>query len=86
MFATLREKARGWKTVLANSAVGIPATLLYLWTEFSTVDFTPLIPAKYVALFLVCNSILGVVLRIFTTGPVGAKGNQEPDANVKAGD
>ncbi len=86
MFASLRERLKGWKTVWVNSIVGVPSTLLFLWTEFSSVDFTPLIPAKYVALFLVLNSVLGVILRICTTGPVGSKGTQEPTANVKAGD
>jgi hypothetical protein len=86
MFTTLREKLKGWKTIWINSVVGIPSTLYYLWMEFSGVDFTPLIPAKYVALFLVVNSVIGVILRIITTGPVGSKGDEKPAADVKAGD
>lgn len=86
MFARLRERLKGWKTLVANAVVGLPATLLYLYTEFASIDFTPLIPAKYVALFLIVNSAVGVVLRIMTTGPVGAKGDEKPAADVKAGD
>lgn len=79
MFTKFRERLKGWKTIVANAAVGLPATALYLYTEFSSVDFTPVIPAKYVALFLICNAVLGVFLRIITTGPVGSR-------CIKAGD
>lgn len=83
MFDKLRARLKGWKTVVANAAIGLPATALYLYTEFSAVDFTPVIPAKYVALFLICNAVLGIVLRIITTGPVGSKCD---NPNQKAGD
>jgi hypothetical protein len=73
MFAALREKLKGYKTIIANAVVGLPAGALYVYTQFSTVDVTPVIPAKYVAIFVVCNAVLGVILRIVTTGPVGSK-------------
>ena len=86
MFAKLRERLKGWKTVAINLLTGFPAAALYIYTEFGTVDFTPLIPAKYVAAFVVAQSALGVLLRIMTTGPVGSKGTGAPTLQTKAGD
>ncbi len=86
MFAAIRERLKGWKTVVLNAVTGFPAAALYLYTEFGTVDFTPLIPAKYVAVFVVAQSALGVLLRIMTTGPVGSKGTAAPAPATKAGD
>lgn len=74
MFADIRERLKGWKTVVVNAVTGLPAAALFLYTQFAVVDFTPLIPAKYVAVFVVAQSALGVLLRIMTTGPVGSKG------------
>lgn len=86
MFAAFREKLRGWKTIIANGLTGFPAALYGLYLEFQTVDFTPVIPAKYAAAAVVGMSVLGVILRIITTGPVGSKGEEKPSPDVKAGD
>jgi hypothetical protein len=85
MLAAFRQKLKGWKTVIANAMTGFPAALYGLYLEFQAVDFTPVIPTKYVALAVVGMSVLGVILRLITTGPVGSKGDA-PLANVKAGD
>lgn len=73
MFATIRQKLKGWKTLVFNGVIGFPAAFYGLYLEFSTVDLTPVIPQKYVAAFMVGWAILGVVLRLVTTGPVGSK-------------
>jgi hypothetical protein len=86
MFAKLREKLKGWKTVVINTIIGLPATLLFIVDQFSTVDVTPLVPTKYAAAIVAAMAVLGVVLRIITTGPVGAKGDAAPKPDVKAGD
>lgn len=86
MFAKLCEKLKGWKTVIINLTTGLPALLYGFYLELQTVDFTPVIPAKYVAAFVVVNSLIGIVLRYVTTGPVGAKGDEAPAPQVKAGD
>ena len=88
-FAALREKMKGYKTIIVNVLAGLPAALYGLYVEFASIDFTPVIPAKYAAAAVVGMSVLGVVLRIVTTGPVGAKGDVAPKASdpaVKAGD
>ena len=86
MFAKLREKLKGWKTIWANSIVGVPSLLYAAYLELSTVDFTPVIPAKYVAFFMVGWSLVGIVLRVITKGPVGSKGEEAPAPETKAGD
>lgn len=86
MWASIKEKFRGWKTVIANAIVGVPALLYGLYLEFSTIDVTPVIPAKYAAAFMVGWAILGVILRIITTGPLGSKGTEASTPKTKAGD
>lgn len=73
MWAALRAKLKGYRTIIANALVGVPAAVMVIYTEFASVDFTPVIPAKYVAIFVLCNAVLGVILRILTTGPIGSK-------------
>ena len=86
MFAKLLEKLKGWKTIVVNSALALPSALYTLYLALATVDFTPVIPAKYVAVFALCWSLLGIVLRLVTTGPVGSKGEEAPAPETKAGD
>ena len=86
MFAKLREKLKGWKTIVANIVMGLPSAAYGLYLQFATVDFTPVIPAKYVALFTFGWAVLGIVLRLITTGPVGSKGDEAPAPETKAGD
>jgi hypothetical protein len=70
---SLKTKLKGWRTILVNAIAGLPAAIYGLYLEFSTVDFTPVIPQKYAAAFVVGMSVLGVFLRLITTGPVGSK-------------
>lgn len=86
MWASIKLRLKGWKTIVANAIAGLPAALYGLYLEFQSVDFTPVIPTKYAAAVVVGMSILGIVLRLITTGPVGAKGSADPAPNTKAGD
>jgi hypothetical protein len=86
MFAKIRLKLKGWKTVAVNAMLGLPASLLFVYEQFQGVDVTPLIPAQYAAGAVAAMAILGVLLRILTTGPIGHKGDAEPAPDTKAGD
>ncbi len=86
MFSTIKQKLKGWKTIIANAITGLPAALYGLYLEFQTVDFTPVIPEKYAAAAVVGMSVLGVILRLITTGPVGSKGDIPATPATKAGD
>jgi hypothetical protein len=86
MWASLKLRLKGWKTVVVNAVVGLPASLLFLFEQFQGVDVTPLIPEKYAAAAVAGMAVLGVVLRIITTGPIGHKGDASPAPGTKAGD
>jgi hypothetical protein len=86
MLKRLRQKLKGWKTVAVNAIVGLPASLLFLYEQFQGVDVTPLIPAQYAAAAIAGMAVLGVILRIATTGRIGAKGEKAPAPDTKAGD
>jgi hypothetical protein len=86
MWASLKQRLKGWKTIVANAALGLPAALYGIYLSVGTVDFTPLIPAQYVAWFTVGWSLLGIILRVITTGPAGSKGDDAPAPATKAGD
>ena len=86
MLAKIRLKLKGWKTVIVNAVVGLPASLLFVYEQFQGIDVTPLIPAQYAAAAVAGMAILGVVLRILTTGPIGQKDDADPAPDTKAGD
>jgi hypothetical protein len=73
---------------VVNAIVGLPASLLYIYDEFQGVDVTPLIPAKYAAAAVAGMAVLGVMLRILTTGPLGHNGDapaREKDGDRRCG-
>jgi len=86
MLAKIRLKLKGWKTVVVNAILGLPASLLFVYEQFQGVDITPLIPAQYVAGAVAAMAVVGVLLRILTTGPIGHKGDAEPAPDAEAGD
>lgn len=71
----IRERVKGYKTVIFHSLYGVPGALYFAYSEFKAegVDITPFIPAKYVALTLSCIAIFGFILRLATTGPFRSK-------------
>ena len=93
MFAKLRFKLEGWKTIIwsyllmaigAILGIGLP-----LLDALDVAQVNAIIPQKYVPfapLVLILIGQITKMLRQATTGPVGSKGNDAPTANVKAGD
>ena len=77
MLTVLRVRLKGWRTILINAALGVPAALYGIYLQFGTIDFTPVIPAKYVSWFTIGWAILGIILRIITTGRVGEKDHED---------
>lgn len=86
MFAKVREKLKGWKTVIVNAVLGLAGAAYPLYLEFQSIDLTPVIPAKYVSAFVIFNALIGIGLRCITTGPVGSKGEEPATPDTKAGD
>src|SRR5256885_536803 len=84
LFQRIREKLKGYKTMVANALIGVPGVLFYLYSELtaSGLDVTTVVPAKYVGLAVASMAILGVVLRIYTTGPLGSKAGLPEDNSL----
>ena len=93
MFAEIRGKLKGYKTIIwsyilmtigAVLGIGLPVLDALNITQVSAI-----IPQKYVPyapLVLIFVGQVTKMLRQATTGPVGAKGDAAPAPNVKAGD
>lgn len=86
MIAAIREKLKGWKTVIVGAIIASPLTVLEILSAMSMVDMESVLPAPWGARLTLATSIAMILLRVITTGPVGAKGDEEPDADTKAGD
>lgn len=82
----LWEKAKGWKTVIVGALVGLPLALLEIVEQFNLVDPASILPEPWGQRVALVLSIAMILLRLITTGPVGAKGDEKPDPDVKAGD
>ncbi len=89
MFATLREKFKGWKTIWWNGLLvvgGIVATIILALNEDQISALLPDPWKPFAPLIVTIIGLVGGGLRMITTGPVGSKGDEAPDADTKAGD
>ena len=82
----LWEKAKGWKTVIVGAVVGLPLVLLEIVEQFHLVDPASMLPEPWGQRVALVLAVAMILLRLITTGPVGAKGDEQPDPDVKAGD
>jgi hypothetical protein len=85
-FDALREKAKGWKTVIVGAFFGLPLLLAQILSALSLVDLTTILPEPWGARLALTVSLAMIFMRFTVTGPVGAKGDEKPDADTKAGD
>lgn len=78
---------KGYKTIIANALIGVPGALFYVYQEFvaTGLNIADYVPVKYVGLAMAGFAILGVVMRIYTTGPLGSKEGL-PEATAHAVD
>lgn len=93
MFAGLREKIKGWKTIIwarALMVMGLVAGgVLPILQLIDGSQIGVFIPPKYTPFIPLIVAVIGMVtewLRRLTTGPVGSKGEQAPAPQTKAGD
>lgn len=82
----LRERLKGWKTVIVGALFGLPLLLAQILEALSVVDPHTFLPEPWGARVALGISLAMILMRFTVTGPVGAKGNEEPDKDVKAGD
>lgn len=86
MFAALREKLKGWKTIILNSVSAAAAIALVYLQMFQGVDVGLLIPGSWGPRMVALLAVLNIILRLVTTGPVGSKGETPATVDTKAGD
>lgn len=92
MLATLHQKLKGWKTMIAAGFYAGAGLLLELHDSIadlltsSGVDWKSAVDPQYVPWLLIGTGVTFGVLRYVTRGPLGAKGDAQPAPDVKAGD
>jgi hypothetical protein len=85
MFTKLREKIKGWKTMIWNGFIALAPVMMVSLDRLQAVDLSQYM-TWYVAIAVgFAVSAVGVWLRYVTTGPVGSKGDDIP-APAKVGD
>jgi len=73
MLTKLRQKLKGWKTVIFGQVVAVLGGALLLLEQLQPLDLHPVLPAKYADGIIAGIGVAIVVLRVVTTGPVGSK-------------
>jgi hypothetical protein len=72
-FAALRDKLKGWKTVIIGALVALPLTLLEILQQLQMIDLNSVLPDPWGARLALAVSIAMVLLRLVTNTPVGSK-------------
>lgn len=70
---TLRQRLKGWRTVIVGFLIGVPMALLELLQALQMVDLHEILPAPWGSRAVFAVAMLMIVLRLITSGPVGAK-------------
>jgi hypothetical protein len=73
--SALRQKLKGWRTVLFGGLVAAAGVVLDLLEALQAVDVTPLLPPVYALRVIAVLGLATVLLRLVTTGRVGRKGD-----------
>jgi hypothetical protein len=73
--SALRQKLKGWRTVLFGGLVAAAGVVLDLLEALQAVDITPLLPPVYALRVIAALGLATVLLRLVTTGRVGRKGD-----------
>lgn len=70
-------KLKGWRTAIVHTIVGVPAALALFVDSVLKTDIRPLLEkfmtVPNVLAFLAALSLIGLLLRRVTTGPMGSK-------------
>jgi hypothetical protein len=82
----VKAKLRGWKTIIWNGFVAVAPVVLVSLDKLASLDLSQYMTWWMAIVVGFVVSAVGVWLRYVTTGPVGAKGDEEPAPDVKAGD
>lgn len=72
-FAALREKLKGWKTIIVGAVVGLPLAILELLEQLQMVDPSSVLPEPWGQRIGLALALAMILLRLVTNSPVGAK-------------
>ena len=72
-FQWLREKIKGWKTIIVAALVGLPMAALEILEQLQLVDPSTILPEPWGQRVALALSIAMILLRLVTTGSLGAK-------------
>lgn len=86
MFAKLREKLKGWKTVVWNLFIALSGVIAVALQQLGLIDWSQYVGPIGAVFISLAISAIGIGLRTMTTGPVGSKGEQPATPDTKAGD
>lgn len=86
MFAKLRKKLEGWKTIIWNGFLGLAPVLLVALDKLQAMDLSQYMTWYFAIAAGIIVGGIGTWLRYVTTGPVGSKGEEAPAPDTKAGD
>ena len=89
MFAKLRFKLEGWKTIIWARALVLVGVLVTVLSVMTGDQVSAMLPDRYKPFAPMVLAVVGIVtegLRRMTTGPVGSKGEEPATPDVKAGD
>lgn len=72
-FQWLREKAKGWKTIIVGVIAATPLALLEIAEQFQLVDPSSVLPEPWGQRVALMIAIAMILLRLVTNGKVGEK-------------
>lgn len=72
-FDLLRQKLKGWKTVIFGTFVSIAGAVLDTLESLRAIDIAPLLPSAHAMRIIAAIGVVTILLRVFTTGAVGEK-------------
>ena len=73
VLASLRERLKGWRTVMFGGAVTCAGAALDILDALQLVDISPLLPPDHALKIIAIIGVVTVALRLVTTGRVGRK-------------
>jgi hypothetical protein len=69
----LRQKIKGWKTLIFGGIVTVASAVLDLLDSLRAIDITPLLPPAHALKIIAVIGVVTIVLRMATTGAVGRR-------------
>lgn len=69
----MRKLLKGWRTVIVGAIVGVPLALLEILEAFQMINLREVLPEPWGSRLALGVTVLMILLRLITSGPVGAK-------------